>query len=624
MFLWQQFFICLQLSPRAFVLGIRINQLVMKNFITTYFFAFALGIGALSAQTSVVWVGNYDLEGESAFLGVRSNNISKEKAKKLGFSNYYGDYVTKVIKNTAAEKAGIQPFDYIFKLDSKETTASRRLGDLLDNYKPGDQVKISYYRKGKVQTVNATLGTRATADYASEKKEKPFLGVSQIGTSSANSDLDGVSVSIVSNSTAEAMGMRRGDMIAKINGYTILDWNDISTAVNTLRVGENVRVDFYREGYMKNASGTVKSYETTKPSNATVESSSKGGSAFLGIYSDDVNANKAKVLGFDNPYGSYVSDVIANTAAEKGGIMPLDYIYGIDEYRVGENQSLTGILRKYRPGETATVHLMRKGASKEVQVTFTDRSASEKRKLTKCDEPFFGITEMGRRSGGKYGVQVNVVSNSTAEQLGLQDDDIILEINGYKMVDWSDIGNAIDALSPGDNIKVRYERNGKQLVGSKAIMSYAATKNCADCDCNDRESTYNFNYDLKGGVPDLSDFNDMTFTLNDVSDNELSSVAESLRISLPNRQELAVQNVRVALQSTKGSVTLGFRLAQKGDTTVRIFTESGRQIYEYELNGFSGEFEDEINVASNGSGIYYLVIRQNGQVRLKQLDVTMD
>ncbi|MEO1711779.1 MAG: PDZ domain-containing protein, partial [Bacteroidota bacterium] len=217
----------------------------MKNFITTYFFAFALGIGAISAQTYVVSVGNYDLEGESAFLGVRSDDISREKAKKLGFSNYYGDYVTKVIKNTAAEKAGIQPFDYIFKLDEKETTSSRRLGDLLDNYSPGDQVKISYYRRGKVQSVNATLGTRATADYASEKKEKPFLGVSQIGTSSANSDLDGVSVSIISNSTAEAMGMRRGDMIAKINGFTILDWNDISTAVNTLRVGESVRVDFY-------------------------------------------------------------------------------------------------------------------------------------------------------------------------------------------------------------------------------------------------------------------------------------------------------------------------------------------------------------------------------------------
>ncbi|MEM1220930.1 MAG: hypothetical protein AAGH79_18560, partial [Bacteroidota bacterium] len=86
----------------------------MKNFITTYFFAFALGIGALSAQTYVVSVGNYDLDGESAFLGVRSDDISREKAKKLGFSNYYGDYVTKVIKNTAAEKAGIQPNDVDF------------------------------------------------------------------------------------------------------------------------------------------------------------------------------------------------------------------------------------------------------------------------------------------------------------------------------------------------------------------------------------------------------------------------------------------------------------------------------------------------------------------------------
>ena len=623
----EKVFSLLQLFEMTFVLGIRINQLIMKNIFTTCLCLMLLGLSQLPAQTYVISVGEYELEGEAAFLGVRSNSISKEKAKKLGFSNNHGDYVTKVISNTAAERAGIQPFDYIFKLDEKETTASRRLGDLLDYYKPGDQVKISYYRKGKVQTVNATLGTRADADYTAEKKEKPFLGVSQVGTSSANSELDGVSVSIVSNSTAEAMGMRRGDMITKINGFTILDWSDITTAVNTLKVGETVKVDYFREGASKNSSGVVKSYNATKPATTKVEEkSSKGGNyAFLGVYSDEVNSNKAKILGFENPYGSYVSGVIDNTAAEKGGLQPLDYIYGVDEYRVGENQRLTGILKKYRPGETATIHLIRKGATKEMKVTFTDRSVvGEKEKLDKCQEPFFGITEVARRSGSKYGIKINVVSNSTAENLGLEDEDILLEINGHKMVDWSDVGNAIDALSPGDIIKVRYERNGKQLVGSKAIMSYAKTKNCANCDCNEGENEWEFNYDIKGSVPDLSDFNDMTFTLNEVNDRELSQIAESLSIDLPSSQQLNVQNVRVALQSTKGGVTLGFKLSQKGDTVVRIYTESGRQIYEYQLNGFTGDFEDQINVAKNGSGIYYLVIRQNDQVRLKKLDVMMN
>lgn len=615
----------LQLSLGTFVLGIRINQLVMKKFFTTCLCVLALGWSQVPAQTSLGWSIDVNLGGEAAFLGVRSNSISKEKAKKLGFSNAHGDYVTKVIKNTAAERAGIQPFDYIFKLDEKETTASQRLGDLLDDYKPGDQVKITYYRQGNVKSVTATLGTRADADYTSEKMEEPFLGVSQIGTSTANSSLDGVSVSIVANSTAEAMGMRRGDMITKINGFQILDWSDISTAVSTLRVGETVTVDYYREGSLKNASGVVKSYSATKPTTATVETTPRGDYAFLGVYSDGVNANKAKALGLENPYGSYVSGVIKNTAAEKGGIQALDYIYGIDEYRVGENQSLTGILKKYRPGETATVHLVRKGATKELQVTFTDRSVvGEKEELTKCEEPFFGITEMGRRSGANYGIKINVIKNSTADLLGLKDDDIILEINGHKMVDWSDIGNAIDAMSPGETIKVRYERAGKELVGSQKILSYAATKNCADCDCEELESNWDFNIDLKGSIPDLSDFNDMTFTLNDVADRDLPQIAESLNVTLPSRQELTVQNIRVATKSTVGEVTLGFKLTNKGDTIIRIYTESGRQIYEYQLNGFTGEFEDEINVASNGSGIYYLLIRQNEQVRLKKLDVTMN
>ena len=53
-------------------------------------------------------------------------------------------------------------------------------------------------------------------------------------------------------------------------------------------------------------------------------------SAFLGVNIADMSESKAKKLGLENPYGTYVSSVIKNSAADKGGIKPLDYIHGND------------------------------------------------------------------------------------------------------------------------------------------------------------------------------------------------------------------------------------------------------------------------------------------------------
>ena len=66
-------------------------------------------------------------------------------------------------------------------------------------------------------------------------------------------------------------------------------------------------------------------------------------------------------------------------------------------------------------------------------------------------------------------------------------------------------------------------------------------------------------------------------------------------------------------QPAKGFFELQFNLAQRGETTVRLYNAAGRQIYEYDLGSFSGAFSDQIDLAQNGPGNYYLLIEQNGK-----------
>jgi S1-C subfamily serine protease len=585
---------------------------------------------------------------DGAFLGIESNEISKEKALKLGFSNPYGAYVAKVIGNTAAARAGLQPFDYIYGVNEQRTSDNQDLSDILEDFESGTEVTIHFIRKGQAMNANVTLGDYEEQDWENYDEERQaFLGVSP-GENEDSDDMDGVTVEVVEKTTAQEMGLKDGDVITGMNGYPILDWEDLTTAIGNVKPGDQVEVVYRRNGSENSARHAIKAYTDVYPEEADDEEAYDGmiwneeaedegmddddeDRGFLGIYADHVSEEKAKKLGFDNPYGSYVTAVLKNTAAENAGIQPLDYIYGIDEYRVGENQWLTGILKKYKPGDNGTVHFLRKGKKSSAKVTFGKQSDAQKTSRNDCEDPFFGITEEGTTSEG---VRVNPVSGSTAADLGLQKGDVISAINGHKMVDWQDITIAIEMLNPGETIAVEYLREGKSMKGSKAIRSYAETKKCDNCDCGGNNVViddirinpdFNFNFNRSQRKDDSggqrTDVSKMTLTLDDASQTDVGNMTGK-GLSASSANSLPVERLSVMPNQSKGMFKLEFNLPSSGSTLVRVFNSSGRVIYEYDLGNYSGTFSDDVDISQNGPGSYYLHVSQGGKSFTKKIVLT--
>ncbi len=178
------------------------------------------------------------------FLGIYSNHLSEEKAEILNFNNQYGSYVTSIIGNTTAQKEGILPFDYIYGLNEYRTNEEDDLTDLLRKFQPGEEVVVYYNRKGQERTKRVTLGTQQDADHDNKStNEESFLGIAQRHDKLPKALAYGVPVSIVDNSTAEAIGMENGDVILKINENPMIDWHDVSTAIDNINPGENIAVD---------------------------------------------------------------------------------------------------------------------------------------------------------------------------------------------------------------------------------------------------------------------------------------------------------------------------------------------------------------------------------------------
>lgn len=557
-----------------------------------------------------------------AFLGVHSNEVSLAKAEILGFDNPYGSYITQVIGNTAAETGGLEPFDYIYGIDDLRASRHEDLSDMLSAFQAGDEVVVHFYRGGQEKSQLITLGSRTDAKYNNRKSdEDPHLGISDM---QINPSQLGVKVDVSRSSTAEEMGLEDGDVITAINGHSIVDWEDISTAIDAMSIGQTIEVEFERDGDMRTASAPIQSRATSQQQYKERIKVERNSGAFLGIYSNTLSREKAKKLGLDNYYGSYVTGVIGNTAAERASIKPFDYIYGIDEYRTGARQNLGTILSKYEPGDRARVYYIRKGSDRSANVTFGSRSEAVYKEVDKCDEPFFGVSGDHSRSWNK-GVPVQVIAKSTAESLGMEDRDVILTINDFPIIDWDDISTAIDNMSVGENIKVTYMRDNREMTGIQAIKSYCETKGLSGIDqfnFGDREIVVtgidrsNSNRTFKA-----VDFTNVVVNVQEISQEESSKLRSVGGVRLDNNT-LQVNNLELAPNPQKGLFHLRFDLPSRGSTRVQIFNDTGRNIYDYDLGNYSGAFEDEVDISQNGNADYFLTVSQNNRVMAKKIVLT--
>lgn len=349
-------------------------------------------------------------------------------------------------------------------------------------------------------------------------------------------------------------------------------------------------------------------------------------SAFLGVYSEQLSEEKALKLGFDNLYGSYVSKVVENSAADRAKVQPLDYIYGIDEYRTGKEQSLIQIIRKYKPNQEATLHLYRKGEKRTLRVTFGPRVEGKARVPDKCEDPFLGITAAGKRDDAPDGVTVNIIDNSTARSIGMQDGDHIVAINGNRMLDWQDISTAINALKVGDKITVGFIRNGKRQEKSGLIKSYCETKpgtaTTMDIKIAPQPGEWFDRYFKKG--------DGQTIIIGGIKKTEIAvaslSPDEAAKLNREKGTELkAANNLQAAefsIEQSGDTFEMEFTLTTSGKTSVRIYNEAGRLIYLYDLGNFSGDFRDEVNLSQPGTGNFYLEIQQGNKSATKKITLS--
>jgi S1-C subfamily serine protease len=94
---------------------------------------------------------------QRGILGIEGGELSSKVSKDMGIKDTEGFYVSKVNKNSGAEKAGLQVGDVIKKLDNQKISSYAELAGYINTKRPNDKVQVTFVRDGETKNIPVTL-----------------------------------------------------------------------------------------------------------------------------------------------------------------------------------------------------------------------------------------------------------------------------------------------------------------------------------------------------------------------------------------------------------------------------------------------------------------------------------
>jgi len=221
------------------------------------------------------------------------------------------------------------------------------------------------------------------------------------------------------------------------------------------------------------------------PSNMTravMDSLIKGGKVvrgWLGVSIQDVTPDLAKQFGLTDSRGALVSEVIPDSPAAAAGIQSGDVIIAFNGKTVDSPSILRNTVAQTSVGKTIKVELLREKKTKSVEVKITEQPkdvAQAEDETVQGDGPSTALAgvevrnltaEIARQLGlpaGTVGVVIaGVDEGSAAEEAGLQEGDVILEINRQPVRNLADFKRLSGKLSKQGSTLLLINRQGRKL-----------------------------------------------------------------------------------------------------------------------------------------------------------------
>lgn len=213
-----------------------------------------------------------------------------------------------------------------------------------------------------------------------------------------------------------------------------------------------------------------------------VETALSGGSAsaarpWLGVKTQEVTADIARTLGLDRPEGVLVTDVYPDGPGARAGLKQGDLILSIDGQPVNDESTLNYRVATHGAGDEVSLVVRREnGASQTVRVRIAPPpGGGGEGRVISGRNPLGGATvealspataeQMGLDPfAAREGVLVTKVGDGMAASIGLQDGDIVSNVNGVAVHSVRELEAALAANAGGGAWRLVIQRGGQTIT----------------------------------------------------------------------------------------------------------------------------------------------------------------
>jgi serine protease Do len=181
------------------------------------------------------------------WLGVVIQEVTADLADSFGLDRPRGALVSQVQEDSPASRAGLRASDVILTFNGKPVESSGDLPRMVGMAKPGANITLQVWRRGKAQDLLVVLGELPGEEQAAGKSGKTYsrggLALSEL-TADQRRELGidhGLLVEEVTGDAARA-GIRVGDVILAVNNGKIASVEAFRKAMATVPKGKSAAI----------------------------------------------------------------------------------------------------------------------------------------------------------------------------------------------------------------------------------------------------------------------------------------------------------------------------------------------------------------------------------------------
>jgi len=210
------------------LVGINTAILSRTGSYTGYGFAVPVDI-AMKVANDLIQYG----EVQKAIPGIEAVEITPELAEEMNIKTLDGVIVTHVVKDGAAERAGLQRTDVITKLGAQAITGKGSFEEALSYYYPGEQLQVTYLRNSTERSATLQLQNLEGGNGVIKREfySSTILGARLEAINTIEKDKFGVDYGIklsgLTRGYLRELGFKEGFIITQINGDPAKDPNKV-------------------------------------------------------------------------------------------------------------------------------------------------------------------------------------------------------------------------------------------------------------------------------------------------------------------------------------------------------------------------------------------------------------